>query len=52
MTRELTLDDTESLAVGAALYLADDDRVAVVSDMGAPQVGQERLADSRNIARQ
>src|SRR5436305_3006111 len=31
--------------------LADDDRVAVVSNMGAPLVGQERLADSRNIAR-
>src|SRR5215204_7769023 len=30
--------------------LADDDRVAVVSNMGAPLVGQERLADSRNIA--
>src|SRR6476660_1319595 len=33
------------------LELADDDRVAVVSNMGAPLVGQERLADSRNIAR-
>lgn len=31
--------------------LADDDHVAVVSNMGAPLVGQERLADSRNIAR-
>jgi uncharacterized protein len=31
--------------------LADDDRVAVVSNMGAPLVGQERLADSANIAR-
>ena len=31
--------------------LADDDWVAVVSNMGAPLVGQERLADSRNIAR-
>ena len=83
MTREITLDDIESLAVGAwilgtggggspylgllnmrRLYaeghrvalmspfdLADDDRVAVVSNMGAPLVGQERLADSRNIAR-
>jgi len=79
----LTLDDIESLAVGAwilgtggggspylgllnmrRLYdeghrvelispfdLADDDWVAVVSNMGAPLVGQERLADSRNIAR-
>ncbi len=31
--------------------LADDDLVAVVSNMGAPQVGQERLTDSRNMAR-
>ncbi|MBV9153729.1 MAG: DUF917 domain-containing protein, partial [Alphaproteobacteria bacterium] len=31
--------------------LGDDDRVGVVSNMGAPLVGQERLADSRNIAR-
>ena len=31
--------------------LADDDRIAVVSNMGAPLIGQERLADSRNIAR-
>ena len=33
------------------LDLEDDDWVAVVSNMGAPLVGQERLADSRNIAR-
>jgi hypothetical protein len=31
--------------------LGDDDWIAVVSNMGAPLVGQERLADSRNIAR-
>jgi DUF917 family protein len=31
--------------------LADDDLVAVVSNMGAPLVGQERLVDSENIAR-
>jgi DUF917 family protein len=31
--------------------LADDDMVAVVSNMGAPLVGQERLTDSHNIAR-
>lgn len=31
--------------------LADDDLVAVVSNMGAPLVGQERLTDSSNIAR-
>ena len=81
-TQELTLDDIESLAVGAwilgtggggspylgllnmrrlyekghrvtlmsPLDLDDDDWVAVVSNMGAPLVGQERLADSRNIA--
>jgi uncharacterized protein len=33
------------------LDLADADWVAVVSNMGAPLVGQERLADSRNVAR-
>src|SRR5215475_11543045 len=33
------------------LDLADDDWVAIVSNMGAPLVGQERLADSHNIAR-
>jgi DUF917 family protein len=33
------------------LNLADEDWVAVVSNMGAPLIGQERLADSRNIAR-
>jgi uncharacterized protein len=81
--RELTIDDIESLAVGAwvlgtggggspylgllnmrQLYaggarvslmppkdLVDDDLVAVVSNMGAPLVGQERLTDSRNMAR-
>lgn len=31
--------------------LADDDDVAVVSNMGAPLVSQERLVDSRMIAR-
>lgn len=31
--------------------LADDDWVAIVSNMGAPLVGQERLTDSRTIAR-
>ena len=31
--------------------LDDDDLVAVVSNMGAPLVGQERLTDSSNIAR-
>src|SRR5215471_11877278 len=81
--RDITLEDIESLAVGAwvlgtggggspylgllnmrALYqeghrvqlmpsaeLADDDWAAAVSNMGAPLVGQERLTDSRTIAR-
>jgi DUF917 family protein len=81
--RPITLDDIESLAVGAwilgtggggspylgllnmrrlyaeghrvslmpAAELADDDWVAAVSNMGAPLVGQERLTDSRTIAR-
>ena len=31
--------------------LADDDLIAVVSNMGAPLVGQERLTDSETIAR-
>ena len=31
--------------------LGGEDWVAVVSNMGAPLVGQERLADSRNVAR-
>src|SRR5881394_142476 len=39
------------VALMSPLDLADDDRVAVVSNMGAPLVGQERLGDSRNIAR-
>src|ERR1700745_2064714 len=33
------------------LGLADGHGVAIVSNRGAPLVGQERLADSRNIAR-
>ncbi|HUA56643.1 MAG TPA: DUF917 domain-containing protein [Candidatus Sulfotelmatobacter sp.] len=81
--RPITLDDIESLAIGAwilgtggggspylgllnmrKLYaeghrvalmdpmdLADDDLVAVVSNMGAPLVGQERLTDSRTMAK-
>jgi DUF917 family protein len=39
------------VALMSPLDLDDDERVAVVSNMGAPLVGQERLADSRNIAR-
>src|SRR4030088_365573 len=31
--------------------LADDDWVGVVANMGAPLVGQERLTDSRTLAR-
>src|SRR6516164_11377139 len=34
-----------------AAELADDDWIAAVSNMGAPLVGQERLTDSRTIAR-
>src|SRR3989304_5068008 len=33
------------------LDLADDDLAAVVSNMGAPLVGQERLTDPRTVAR-
>src|SRR5512145_439247 len=33
-----------------AAELADDDLVAVVSNMGAPLVGQERLTDPRTMA--
>src|SRR6202023_3759853 len=39
------------VAMMPPLDLADEDWVAVVSNMGAPLVGQERLADSRNVAR-
>jgi uncharacterized protein len=39
------------VALLSADDLADDDWVAAVSNMGAPLVGQERLADSRTIAR-
>lgn len=81
--RELSIDDIESLAVGAwilgtggggnpympllnmrQLYkdghrvelmdvadLADDAMVGISASMGAPLVGQERLADSRPLAR-
>ncbi|MBI2216626.1 MAG: DUF917 domain-containing protein [Candidatus Rokubacteria bacterium] len=43
----------EGVRVGLldAAALADDDLVAVVSQMGAPLVGQERLTDPRTIAR-
>jgi DUF917 family protein len=34
-----------------AFDLADDDWVGVVANMGAPLVGQERLTDSRTLAR-
>src|SRR5436309_15593403 len=39
------------VALMSPLDLADDDWIAVVSNMGAPLVGQERLTDSRSIAR-
>ena len=41
----------QRVSLMSPLDLADEDWVAVVSNMGAPLVGQERLADSRNIAR-
>jgi len=43
--------DGHRVSLISPLDLADEDWVAVVSNMGAPLVGQERLADSRNIAR-
>jgi len=43
--------DGHRVELMSPLDLADDDRVAVVSNMGAPLIEQERLADSRNIAR-
>jgi uncharacterized protein len=43
--------DGHRVALMSPLDLGDKDWVAVVSNMGAPLVGQERLADSRNIAR-
>jgi uncharacterized protein len=39
------------VALMPAEALEDDDWVAAVSNMGAPLVGQERLTDSRTIAR-
>jgi DUF917 family protein len=39
------------VALISPLDLADEDWVAVVSNMGAPLIGQERVVDSRNIAR-
>lgn len=43
--------DGHRVQLMSPLDLDDDDWVAVVSNMGAPLVGQERLADSRSIAR-
>ena len=43
--------DGHRVQLMSPLDLNDDDWVAVVSNMGAPLVGQERLADSRSIAR-
>ncbi|MGJ4912308.1 DUF917 domain-containing protein [Bradyrhizobium sp. HKCCYLS2033] len=43
--------DGHRVQMMSPLDLADDDWIAVVSNMGAPLVGQERLADSRSIAR-
>src|SRR5437899_4031310 len=43
--------DGHRVSLVSPLDLADEDWVAIVSNMGAPLIGQERLADSRNIAR-
>jgi len=43
--------DGHRISLMSPLDLADDDWVAIVSNMGTRLVGQERLADSRNIAR-
>src|ERR1700744_1169716 len=43
--------DGHRIQLMPAADLADDDWVAAVSGMGAPLVGQERLTDSRTIAR-
>src|SRR5207237_3180115 len=43
--------EEHTVGLMSPLDLADEDRIAIVSNMGAPLVGQERLADSRNIAR-
>jgi uncharacterized protein len=48
--RRLSADGSR-VQLMSPLEAADDDSVAVVSNMGAPLIGQERLADSRNIAR-
>src|SRR6516165_6247394 len=51
--RELTLDDIEALAVGAWILGTGGGGSPYLGllNMGAPLIGQERLADSRNIAR-
>jgi hypothetical protein len=43
--------DGHRVSLMSPFDLADEDWVAIVSNMGAPLIGQERLADSRNIAR-
>src|SRR3979411_3470300 len=43
--------DGHRVELMSPLDVDNDDRVAVVSNMGAPLVGQERLAASRTIAR-
>lgn len=45
------MEDGSKITVIDADDLADDDLVAVVSKMGAPLVGQERLVDSSHLAR-
>ncbi len=48
--RRLYADGTRVALIDPAA-LADDDLVAVVSNMGAPLVGQERLGDPKSVAR-
>jgi DUF917 family protein len=43
--------DGAAVSLMDPMDLGDDDPVAVVSNMGAPLVGQERLTDPRTIAR-
>jgi len=48
--RRLYQEDQKTVSLLDPMALGDDDLVAVVSNMGAPLVGQERLTDPRNIA--
>ena len=48
--RRLYQEEGKLVSLLDPMALGDDDLVAVVSNMGAPLVGQERLTDPRNIA--